>query len=49
MDSVLHLFMSRLGQQWDSVMKMPTERRKAIFQLELKVIENEEAQAQKSK
>lgn len=46
LDSVVHLFMSRLHQQYGTVMKMDKVVRNKIFQLELAVIKKEDAAAQ---
>lgn len=48
LESIIHLFMHRLGQPYDVVMLMDTEKRDTIFKMELQLME-QERQANKPK
>lgn len=40
--AIIHVFMNRLSQSYEEVLKMPSDDRDAIFELELRVIEQEQ-------
>jgi hypothetical protein len=47
LESIAHLFMTRLKETFKSVMFMPSKYRRKLFELEMKVIEEEQKQHKK--
>lgn len=49
LNAIIHFFMHRLGQSYESVLNMPTDDREEIFNIEMQVIEQEKKNAEESK